>query len=422
LHLHTSALSWLRGAPWTKSLVVEAWSAEIEAEIIRDFPSYPQMRARNQAESKTKELSAMLSMHRKIKLANALRVKHERGRGAPYACIMRVRPDIAYGVRVELPLLLSMLHDSSSSRMGTLLTPLPPPNEGGVWRICRQLWDPMRAQSCCRLRGERVARGGGQCDAAVHNASTCLPSPLLESIGFHLYCPCCSRKLNRWRGRNVCGCPHLFSHTGPRWSEADGANGTRVISPNTNSFLVLDQIAVGDGPGIDAFSSVYDHLETIFRAQPKRLVGSFVSEKLLAQRAWDCGIRRYGGPVWLQWGTRKDTVRPESRDRSTHRGGRCGALVSLRLGGNATWVVRGALEQHELLRPRTVDRRAVGVLRPRLARQERVLEPPAQLSTPLVNRGAGFSLAHARTRFSSPHQSVTSLLGSRGPFSAEFFQ
>eukprot|EP00966_Prymnesium_polylepis_P142310 3286090-Prymnesium_polylepis.1 len=118
------ALQWLRNSPFVRGLVSEVFDETLEEDIVRDFPNYTHMREHDTFSVKVqrKETSAMLSMFRKIKLANELRKDFEQRRGKPYTLIVRARPDLAYGTAVDLITRMG----STLLQPGVLFTPGPP--------------------------------------------------------------------------------------------------------------------------------------------------------------------------------------------------------------------------------------------------------------------------------------------------------
>ena len=76
--------------------------------------------------------------------------------------------------------------------------------------------------------------------------------------------------------------------------------------------LLLDQLAIGDGPGMDAYCSAYEHLHELYMANPKRLEGGFTPERLMADL-----LSSFAGNVtvrvldWFQWGIHRGDFRRE---------------------------------------------------------------------------------------------------------------
>eukprot|EP00966_Prymnesium_polylepis_P261905 6050069-Prymnesium_polylepis.1 len=76
--------------------------------------------------------------------------------------------------------------------------------------------------------------------------------------------------------------------------------------------LLLDQVAIGDGPGMDAYCSAYEHLHELYMANPRRLEGGFMPERLMGDLV-SSFTRNISVRVldWFQWGIYRDGFRRE---------------------------------------------------------------------------------------------------------------
>jgi len=106
----------------------------------------------------------------------------------------------------------------------------------------------------------------------------------------------------------------------------------RDTSPN-EGHEVLDQLAIGDGKGMDSFSSVYDRFDEMYqenrRFPKKKYMVTFLSERLLRDRLRDDGVSRFGGPSWLQWATYRGGAYYGGAGATWHGvGGSCGVFVA----------------------------------------------------------------------------------------------
>ena len=274
---HQRAVHWLQKKPWLRKLVVEVFNESVKEDIVRSIPSFPSIRA-----AKGSALS-MLSMLRKMKLANDLRRDFEGLNGVRYSIVVRVRPDLAFGNKWQLDLLPLR----SSVKGGLIFTPLPPIGPGSIWRVCRA-HDPFRRtccakrKRCCKTLSAPIPESeDGQCDAHS-NSSSCVPSPLLPHLGFYVDCPCCSIERNAAKGHMVCGCNKFQS-------------------------VVFDQVAIGNSLGMDAYSSLYDRVEELWNTNHTRVVfkSGFVTERLLKILLLKQHVRLHVTSA-LQWGVRRE--------------------------------------------------------------------------------------------------------------------
>ena len=162
----------------------------------------------------------------------------------------------------------------------------------------------------------------------------CIDSPLLDSLGFMVECPCCEQVANTSAMHNVpvCACrnafaahytggglqnPHEFAradlarfraetHQGPAWQPWSG-------------YYVLDQLAIGGGHAMNNYSSIWNSLEGTFGQRPSMFRSGFLPERLLGTALREEAAQ---GRVtvrvidWLQWGVRREAAAPEWRSQA----------------------------------------------------------------------------------------------------------
>lgn len=270
---HRVALRWLLNAAFVRVLVSEVWDETLSRQVIHHFNSTAAMR--NEAwytRHLGKPISAMLSMWRKMWLCNELRKTHEQRRGFRYVGIVRARPDLAYGAPVHLEGL--PFHDAVG--VPVLYTPVPP-ESGHSWRFCQQEWLPAvlgaaplalrlahrPSQTNCTVGQYAVCRRQ-DADCPKQAQAACIESPLLDSLGMLVECPCCRKAVHTQAMHDipVCGCRDIFAthvREGSRTRAFVHGELARFRSslkdqvswkPWSGDF-VLDQLALASGPAMD---------------------------------------------------------------------------------------------------------------------------------------------------------------------------
>ena len=362
---HKSALAWLQGERMrlhVKGLVSEVWNITLEAMVIRHVGrgTYDRMRSEDLYGAKVgKPPSAMLSMWRKVYLCNEMRRAYEITRGMEYIGVVRARPDLAYGTPIVMNALSFKSGDGEDHPV--IYTPVPP-ERGASWRMCEQSWLPSHLAYERTNLSQRLAHrptGGGRCGAMRSESRPllckgqgrncakraieheCIDTPLMDSIGQLVECPCCERNLSalpsiRAIGSSVptCGCPSLFAqhyvgggrqnpHAFAREDLAQAVRERALGLPKRgwspwSGYYVLDQFAIGHPLALDVYSSVYEHIKDMFLERPKMFHMGFLPERLVGSRLREEAARRVVKVRvidTLQWGVRREV---EEREYGRH--------------------------------------------------------------------------------------------------------